>query len=96
MLNRLIAKAAKYRDVRAIRIRDNLITLVVDKAPASLYIRINSLVDSINKKLFTGKPVEVNLRDDLPPEEFQQMLREPGVVYVRDDVVLESPQSTSG
>ena len=96
MLNRLVAKASKFKDVRAIRIRGNLITLVVDRAQASLYIRINSLVDSINKKLFTGKPVEVNLRDDLPPEEFQQMLREPGIVYVRDDVVLETPQSTSG
>lgn len=96
MLSRLVAKASKYQDVRAIRVRDNLITLVVDKGQASLYIRINSLVDSINKKLFTGKPIEINLRDDLPPEEFQQMLREPGVVYVRDDVVLESPLSYSG
>lgn len=96
MLNRVVAKAARYRDVRAIRIRDNLLTLIVDRAPASLYIRINSLVDSLNKKLFTGKPVEVNLRDDLSPEEFQQMLREPGMVYVRDDVVLESPPSKSG
>ena len=96
MLKRLVAKAAKFQDVRAIRIRDNLITLVVDRAQASLYIRINSLVDSINKKLFTGKPIEVNLRDDLPPEEFQQMLRESGMAYVRDDVVLESPPSTSG
>jgi hypothetical protein len=96
MLNRVVAKAARYREVRAIRIRDNLITLIVDKAPASLYIRINSLVDSLNKKLFTRKPVELNLRDDLSPEEFQQMLREPGMVYVRDDVVLESPPTKSG
>jgi ASC-1-like (ASCH) protein len=47
------------------------------------------MVDAINKKLYFGKHVEVAVRDDLSYGEFQQMLREPGIQYVRDDIILE-------
>ncbi len=89
MLNRFVSRVRKLEAVRALIIRENLITVVVDVAQAKLYIHINSMVDQINKKLFFGKPIEIAVRDDFSSEEFQAMLREPGVAYVRDDVILE-------
>jgi len=86
MLKRFVAKISKFPDVRAISIREDQITVLADKAQAKLYIRINSLIDSLNNKLYIGKHVEVAVRDDLAPEEFQSILRESGIVYVRDDI----------
>jgi len=89
MLKRFTSKVSGYPYVRAIIIRNELITVVVDKAQAKAYIRINSMIDSINQKLYIGKHLSAAVRDDLTPDVFQQMLREPGVAYVRDDVFIE-------
>jgi tRNA A-37 threonylcarbamoyl transferase component Bud32 len=94
MLKRFISKVVKMESVRAIRIHEDVITVVVDEALASQYIRINSMADEINKKRFIGRQVEVAVRDDLSEEEFQRMLRETGIKYVRDDIVLK-PQTKS-
>lgn len=88
MLKRFVSQVSKIKAVRAIRIKEDSITVVVDRAQASQYIRINSLVDEINKKLYFGRPVEVAVRDDIQEEEFQTMLRETGIAFVREDVIL--------
>ncbi len=89
MLKRFVSKVAKMESVRAVRIHEDVVTVVVDEALASQYIRINSMVDEINKKRFIGRQVEVAVQDDLSEEEFQRILRETGIQYVRDDIVLK-------
>jgi serine/threonine protein kinase len=91
MLKRFVSTVAKMESVRAVRIHEDVVTVVVDQAKASQYIRINSMADDINKKRFIGRPMEVAVRDDLSEEEFQRMLRESGIRYVRDDIVLKPP-----
>jgi serine/threonine protein kinase len=90
MLRRFVSKVAKMETIQAVRIHDDSITVVVDRAKASQYIRINSMVDAINKKLYFGRKLDVVVRDDLSGQEFQRLLRETGIQYVRDDIVLES------
>jgi hypothetical protein len=90
MLKRFTKEISKFPEVRAIIVRGDQVTVAVDQAKAKLYIRINSLVDSVNKKLYFGGNVEAAVRDDLSSDEFQRMLREPRVIYVRDDVILKS------
>ena len=94
MLKRFVNQASKIESVKAVRIQGDSITIVLDKAKASQYIQINSMVDAINKKLFIGKHVEVNVRDDVSDGEFQRMLRESGIQYVRDDIILEPESKT--
>jgi tRNA A-37 threonylcarbamoyl transferase component Bud32 len=94
MLKRFVVRVSKLESVKAVRIQGDAITVVVDKAKASQYIRINSMVDGINKKLYFGKKVEVSIRDDLSDGEFQRMLRESGIQYVRDDIILEPEAKT--
>ena len=89
MLKRFTSKISKFPEVQAIIRRDDHITVVVDEAKAKTYIRINSLVDMVNKKLYFGKNIEASVRDDLPSDEFQYLLRGPTVTFVRDDVVLK-------
>jgi len=88
MLKRFTSKISKFPEVQAIIRRDDHITVVVDEAKAKTYIRINSLVDMVNKKLYFGKNIEASVRDDLPSDEFQHLLRGRTVTFVRDDVVL--------
>lgn len=86
MLKRFTSKTSGYPAVQAIVIREDQVTVVADRAQAKLYIAVNSLIDTVNQKLFFGKPVSASVRDDLSEEEFQALLREPGVAYVRDDI----------
>jgi len=93
MRNRKMRKLASFTKkvsadpvVRAVIIRDDLVTVVTDKASAKTYIRIAGLIDSINRKLYLAKHISVEIKDDLADEELQSLLRAPGVVYVRDDV----------
>lgn len=83
-LNAFAKKVSAFPEVRAIIIRNNLVTVILDHAPAKTYIRIRSLVDEINRKLFFAKPVEAVIRDDISEPEFHNLLRAPGVVYARD------------
>jgi len=89
LVKRFVAKISKLPEVRAILVRDEQLSVIVDQAKAKMYIRINSLVDTINRKRFFGEPVKAEVRDDLSPEDLQKDLRKPGVVYVREDVLEE-------
>ena len=89
MLKRFAAKIKKFPEVQAIVVSGNQVIVVVDQAKAKIYIRINSLVDLVNKKIYFGDHIEAAVRDDLSSEEFTQILREPGVIYVRDDVLMK-------
>jgi hypothetical protein len=66
--------------------KERAITVVVDRAPAQLYARINAQAEFCNGKLFFGEPFTVTIRHDLAPDESSQLLTTPGVHHVRDDV----------
>ncbi len=94
MLRRFVDKVSRMPEVAAVTVRGNLITVAVEQARANLYIRLNSLLQTANRKLFYGEPWEVVIRDDLGREELRSLLREPGVCYVREGV-LETGRGTS-
>jgi serine/threonine protein kinase len=85
MLNKFAQQMAKFPDVRAVIIKEDKVTVVADKPPAALYLRVTSLIERINKRLYFGKHVEAEVRGDLAEEEFQKLLRQTGVVYLRDE-----------
>ena len=87
MQKRFVSKIRKLSEVQAILVRGGQITVIVDKAEAKIYLRVNSLVETINAKLFHGDPFEAAVRDDVSPEQLREVLREPGVVYVREDIL---------
>jgi serine/threonine protein kinase len=91
MLRKFAQKMAKSPEVRAVIIREDKVTVVVDKPLASIYLRVTSLIEGINKRLYFGKQVEAEVRSELAEEEFQRLLHQTGVVYVRDDAALERP-----
>ena len=95
LLKRFVDKVSKFPDVKAVITREDRVTVVIEKAQASIYIHVNSLIEEVNKKRYFGKPVTVAIRDDLTNEEFQRMVREPGVSYIKEDILLEAPQKLS-
>jgi predicted Ser/Thr protein kinase len=96
---RLIAtftkKAAKFPEVRLVTVRDDRVTVVVDKAPAKVYIRITALVEELNKSLFFEKDIKAEIRSEIPETEAKAMLTQVGVVYAREEAPLTSSSSRS-
>jgi hypothetical protein len=86
LLQGLTKKISALPEVKAVIIKGDQLTVVMDKAPAKAYIRISSLIDGINKKLILSKPIVGIIKDDLGEQEFQNMLRDTGIVYARDDM----------
>ena len=78
-------KVAKFPEVRLVTVRDDRVTVVVDKAPAKVYIRITALVDDLNRSLFFGKDIKAEIRTDVTDAETTAMLTQVGVVYARED-----------
>ena len=82
-------KIAAFPEVKAVAVKGDRVTVIVAKAPARTYIRISSLIDSVNRKLFFGKDVTSEIRDDVTDKDLRTLLCQPGVTYVRDDVRLD-------
>lgn len=85
MLRRIVSKVSKQPEVRAVLVTGDLMTVVSDDAKAHFYIKVNSLVETANRKLFYGDPIQVAIRTNPSDEEMTALLSEPGVRYLRAD-----------
>jgi predicted Ser/Thr protein kinase len=94
---RLIAafakKVGKFPEVRLVTARDDRVIVVVDKAPAKVYLRITALVDELNRSLFVGKDVKAEVRTEVPEGEAQALLQQVGVIYAREEAAPTSSSS---
>lgn len=89
LLRRVVSRVKTMQQVQAIVVRGNQITVIVDKAQASVYMRVNRATETANAKLFRGEPFEAAVRDNLTAGELSAMLGEPGVVYVRANLLTQ-------
>jgi ElaB/YqjD/DUF883 family membrane-anchored ribosome-binding protein len=87
LLNRFAAKVKKMPEVQIIACHEQQVTVVVDKAVAKTYVRINAMMNKINEKRFFGQPFTVLVRDDASSDEQRSLLRGPGVLHVREDTL---------
>ncbi|HYK89036.1 MAG TPA: serine/threonine-protein kinase [Acidobacteriota bacterium] len=85
LLKRFVTKVSRFPEVKLISFQKNRATVVVDRMQARTYLRVNSLIEAANKKLYFGEPMVAAIRDDVGSEEFRRMLQEPGVLYIRED-----------
>jgi len=96
---RLIAaftkRAAKFPEVRLVAVRDDRLTVVLDKAPAKVYIRITGLIEELNRSLFFGQDIKAEIKSEIPEAEAEAMLRQVGVLYAREAAPLTSSSSRS-
>jgi serine/threonine protein kinase len=89
LLSDFAKKISKLPEVKSVIIQEDRVTVLLDKAPAKTYLRINSQFESLNSSLFFGKPATMEIRDDLADAEIQKLVRQPGVTYIRDDIAVE-------
>ncbi len=90
LVAKFVEKARKVPEVRLIRIEQNAVTVFVDRVNAQLYPRIHRLVDEVNRGLYFGDPLSLAIRDDAPAAEVRTLLRQSGVVYIREDAFAEA------
>jgi serine/threonine protein kinase len=82
-----VSRISKIKDVIAVRVADDLITVIVGEAKAKVFVRVNTLLEDMNNKHFLGEPFRAEVRDDLSHEDLQRILRSPGIAYVRKDIL---------
>jgi predicted Ser/Thr protein kinase len=87
LLARFARKASVIPEVYLVFQQDAQVTVLADRATAPLYERVNSLIGTYNKKLFFGQRQSVSIRDQVSSEEIENVLRQPGVLYVRPDLL---------
>jgi tRNA A-37 threonylcarbamoyl transferase component Bud32 len=89
MISSFTKKVSALPEVKAIIVREDQVVVVLGEAPAKTYIHITSMIDSLNSKvLLVGKRVTAEIKDGLTDQELQKIIRQPGVVYVRDDIMI--------
>ena len=89
LMKRFAAKVRKMKEVRVILFHENQVTVLVDKAMARTYVRVNALMEAVNRKQYFGDPYTVVVRDGVAPAEEREALATPGVLYVRRDILGE-------
>jgi predicted Ser/Thr protein kinase len=87
LLRKLAARLRKLPEVRVVAYEGNRVTVIVDKALARTYLRINTLGEKLNASMFFGEPFSVTVRDNPTPEETRGLFTGSGVLYVRKDVL---------
>ncbi len=78
-------KVGRFPEVRLVTVRDDRVTVVVDQAPAKVYIRITALVDELNRSIFFGQDVKAEIKTEIPEAEAKTMLTQMGVIYAREE-----------
>ncbi|MGZ5479051.1 MAG: serine/threonine-protein kinase [Candidatus Aminicenantales bacterium] len=78
-------KVGRFPEVRLVTVRDERVTVVVDQAPAKVYIRITALVDELNRSIFFGQDVKAEIKTEIPEAEAKTMLTQMGVIYAREE-----------
>ena len=82
-----VKKVRRFPEVRLVSVRENKVTVVLDKAPAKVYIRITALVDELNARLFFGKDIVAEIKTELGDRDVRTMLTQVGVLYAREDAL---------
>jgi len=85
MISGFAKKVSKFPEVRLVTVRDDRVTVVVDQAPAKVYIRITALVDELNRSIFFGQDIKAEIKTGIPEAEAQTMLTQMGVIYAREE-----------
>ena len=89
LMRRFTSKVRRMPEVRFVAVQGARVTVSTDKALAKTYMRINSLLDEVNARLYFGDPYVVVVRDDVSPEETRTFFSGPGILYVRDDITRD-------
>ncbi|MGZ5488463.1 MAG: serine/threonine protein kinase, partial [Candidatus Aminicenantales bacterium] len=85
MIATFAKKVGRFPEVRLVTVRDERVTVVVDQAPAKVYIRITALVDELNRSIFFGQDVKAEIKTEIPEAEAKTMLTQMGVIYAREE-----------
>ena len=87
LLRKFASRVRRLPEVRVVAYEGTRVTVVVDKALAKTYLRVNTLLEQTNSSMFWGEPFSVSVRDNPAAEETKGLFNGSGVLYVRKDVL---------
>ena len=83
-IRRFVKKVSSMREVRLVAFSKGQFTVVAENPTARTYVKLNALLAAANERLFSGEPMTLVVRENLPPDETAKILSSPGVHFVRD------------
>jgi serine/threonine protein kinase len=85
VLQTMVRKLAKIPEVRLVSVREQTITVVIDRPAAQLFTRINQCIHDGNHKLFFGEPYQLSIRPEPSADEWKRLLDSTNVQHLRED-----------
>lgn len=85
LARKFVKKATKVPEVRIVSLNGMQLTVLADSAQARTYVRLNALIDGINRSMFFGDPFTLIIREAASPEDEKALLSAPGLLFVRED-----------
>ncbi len=82
-----VKRVGRIPEVRLVTLQRRQFTVLVDRPTAQLYERINGQLRLCNERLYFGDSFTTAIQEDGSGSKTKQLLAEPGVQYVRDDVL---------
>ena len=91
VLQKVVGRLRRNPAVKLVQCQGQTLTVAVDQTDAAIFPKIHELVDDANRRLYFGDDLAAAIRDDLTVEELRTLLQQPGVLYVRKDVLDSRP-----
>jgi len=87
LARKFVKKARKLDPVRLVSLTESEFTvLMAEDAPARTYVKLNSLLESLNGGLYMKPEFTMVVRDDASVDEVKALVTGPGLQFARDDV----------
>ncbi len=64
--------------------QDREFTVGVVGAKAKTFLRLNSILESVNNDLYQGQPFTMQVREDPAEDEMKQLITSGGIRFLRD------------
>src|SRR5262245_4358021 len=68
-MRRFVKKVSAMKEVRLVSFSRGEFTVVAQNPTARTYVKLNALLASANERLYSGEPMTLVVRENLPPEE---------------------------
>ncbi len=96
LLSKVAAKVSRMPGVKAVLERGDRIVVVADAPQASLFLKVGAQVDQLNRRLYFSRHFQAEVKTEVPEPDFQVLLAQGRVLFVRDDVMVRPSSPTSG
>ncbi len=82
---RFVKKARKLKAVQLVGVQEDQLLVIVEDPTAGTYLKLNSMLESVNGGLYSGQPLTMEVRE-AGDQDIRELAMTSGVQYIRKDL----------